>query len=70
MTFEEILPHLKSGSKYRRQAWGSWVLYICVEAKKFWLIHKYIALREDDNLREYWYFNQGDILANDWEIVE
>lgn len=72
MTFEEILPHLKSGKKIIREGWTGPELYvICVDEGTY----------ENEKLNPYFLINvegEGytmftptvcDILAEDWKIV-
>ena len=62
MKFEEIIPALKEGKKARRKRWG---------VKN----HNYIVVgKEDDLIVDMVYgkfpFTLGDLIADDWEIVE
>lgn len=73
MTFEEILPRLKSGEKVIRDGWGGPELYVKLVGE---------SIHDGEKLTPYFLINvegEGytmfsptvcDILAEDWKIVE
>jgi len=73
MTFEEILPRLKSGRKVIREGWGGAELYVKIVGE---------SMHDGEKLTPYFLINvegEGytmfsptvcDILADDWKIVD
>lgn len=73
MTFEEVLPRLKSGEKVIRNGWGGAELYVKLVGE---------TVQDGEKLNPYFVINvegEGytmfsptvcDILADDWTVVE
>ncbi|MDY0404203.1 DUF2829 domain-containing protein [Virgibacillus sp. 179-BFC.A HS] len=73
MTFEKILPELKSGKKVIRKGWGGAERYVTLVGE---------SKHDGEKLNPYFLINVAgegytmftptvcDILADDWEIVE
>lgn len=63
MTFEEILPHLKSGKKVYKRSWDSPNFYMKLSKAN------YLYLYENEDIYDACYTLAGlDITSNDWEI--
>jgi hypothetical protein len=66
MKFEEVLPLLREGKKFRRLSWSNYDdKHICVYKNK--IIFCFIDFECD---LEKFNLDSEDILADDWEIVE
>lgn len=65
MTFEEILPHLKSGKKVYKRSWDNPSFYMILSNTGA----KYLYLIENEEIYDSFYSLSGlDITSNDWEI--
>ena len=71
MTFEDILPHIKQGARARRVGWNGpdqWIMaqYPDEHSK---MTAPYIYIRNQQGGLVPWLASQGDIFAEDWEVL-
>ena len=73
MTFESILPELKSGKKVIRKGWGGFELYVTLVSGETYdgcPVIDYFLIKTSDEGFSSFAPTVCDILADDWEIVE
>lgn len=71
MKFEEALPLLREGKKFRRRLWGNKTSYVFVEIdNKFFPILNNTFHLFMDGSADCWKPDSGDLFADDWEVVE
>ena len=65
MTFEEILPYIRSHEKVHRKEWNTEHSYIMLSDRGA----RYLSLYDGDRLIDQFYLLSGyDITSDDWEI--
>ncbi|KRM90919.1 DUF2829 domain-containing protein [Liquorilactobacillus cacaonum] len=72
MTFEKILPYLKTGNKAVRTNWEGTELYVkLVPEGKFEgdILNPYFLIKTEDEAFSLWSPTDCDILADDWDLV-
>ncbi|WP_300561350.1 DUF2829 domain-containing protein [Companilactobacillus sp.] len=73
MTFEKILPEIKSGKKAVRTGWeGTELFIILIQEGKFDgdTLNPYFLIKTEDEAYSAWSPTDCDILATDWELVQ
>lgn len=72
MKFEEVLPLLREGKKFRRPHWFGDDLFSdkYIYAKNDTLILVYVGDGDECSEDEYHRLSGEDIFADDWEMVE
>lgn len=73
MTFEKILPELKTGKKVIRKGWGGFELYVTLVSGETYddcPVTDYFLIKTSDEGFSSFAPTVCDILADDWEIVD
>lgn len=73
MTFEEVLPFLRNGSKAQRSGWngkGMWIRLVGPYSNTEGEHLPYLQLKTAADEFVPWLASQTDILADDWELVK
>ncbi len=73
MTFEEILPHLKKGSKVIRKGWPGAELYVRLVGESEYngnKLNPYFLINVEGEGYTMFTPTVCDLLADDWDIVD
>ncbi|EOL46488.1 DUF2829 domain-containing protein [Enterococcus caccae] len=76
MTFEEVLPHIKNGTKAIREGWSGFELYIELRDEigtsegTFLPVTPYFLIKTSDEGYSMFSPTPCDVLAEDWKLVD
>lgn len=70
MNFSEALNALKQGLKLARHGWNGKNLFVCLEMKNPSLENPLLFITYPNGSKYAWLSSQGDILAEDWFIID